>query len=197
MVDNWRPQIAVNPEWSVVALGEVCTLGGRVTKDVDLTLPYFGADSIESNSGNLIKVETAESQGVHGPVYEFSGERLLYSKIRPYLNKLAVVDLTGYCSSDMYPLLPDQSKVNITYLATYMLSEEFNRGIRHYYERANIPKINRSQLFDVAIPVPPLETQHSIVSEIEAEQALVSANRELVERMEQRIQDTIARVWGG
>ena len=197
VVDNWRPQIAVNPEWSVVALGEVCTLGGRVTKDVDLTLPYFGADSIESNSGNLIKVETAESQGVHGPVYEFSGERLLYSKIRPYLNKLAVVDLTGYCSSDMYPLLPDQSKVNITYLATYMLSEEFNRGIRHYYERANIPKINRSQLFDVAIPVPPLETQHSIVSEIEAEQALVSANRELVERMEQRINSAIARVWEG
>ena len=195
VVDNWRPQIAVSPEWSVVALGEVCTLGGRVTKDVDLTLPYFGADSIESNSGNLIKVETAESQGVHGPVYEFSGERLLYSKIRPYLNKLAVVDLTGYCSSDMYPLLPDQSKVNITYLATYMLSEEFNRGIRHYYERANIPKINRSQLFDVKIPVPPLETQHSIVSEIKAEQALVSANRELVERMEQRIPDAIARVW--
>ena len=38
--------------------------------------------------------------------------------------------------------------------------------------------------------------QQCIVAEIESEQALVSANRELVERMEQRIRDTIARVWG-
>ena len=197
VVENWRPRIAVDPEWPVVALGELCSLGGNITKDVDLALPYFGADSIESGSGKLIKVESAESQGVSGPVYEFDGERLLYSKIRPYLNKLAVVDLKGYCSSDMYPLVPDQSKIAITYLATYMLSEEFNGGIRHYYERANIPKINRSQLFQVAIPVPALDIQHAIVAEIEAEQALVSANAELVERMEQRIQDTIARVWEG
>ena len=197
VVDNWRPRIAVAPDWPLVSLGELCSLGGSVTKDVDLTLPYFGADSIESNSGQLIKVETAESQGVRGPVYEFNGERLLYSKIRPYLNKLAVVDLKGYCSSDMYPLVLDKSKVNMTYLATYMLSREFNGGIRHYYERANIPKINRSQLFQVSIPVPALETQNSIVSEIEAERALVEANRELVERMEQRIQDAIARVWEG
>ena len=197
VVDNWRPRIPVALEWPLVPLGELCSLGGSVTKDVDLTLPYFGADSIESHSGELIKVETAESQGVRGPVYEFDGERLLYSKIRPYLNKLAVVDLKGYCSSDMYPLLLDKSKVNTTYLATYMLSREFNGGIRHYYERANIPKINRSQLFQVSIPVPALETQNSIVSEIEAERALVEANRELVERMEQRIQDAIARVWEG
>ena len=104
VVDNWRPRIAVDPEWPVVALGKLCSLGGSITKDVDLTLPYFGADSIESGSGKLAKMESAESQSVSGPVYEFDGERLLYSKIRPYLNKLAVVDLKGYCSSDMYPI---------------------------------------------------------------------------------------------
>ena len=197
VVDNWRPRIVIDPDWPLVALGNVCSLGGSVTKDIDPTLPYFGADSIGSSSGKLIKIETAESQRVSGPVYEFDGERLLYSKIRPYLNKLTVLDLKGYCSSDMYPLVPDQSKISITYLATYMLSEEFNGGIRQYYERANIPKINRSQLFQMAIPVPALEVQQSIVTEIEAEQALVSANRELVERMEQRIQDAIARVWEG
>ena len=196
VVENYRPHFAVDPEWPTVALGEVCSLGGSITKDVNLALPYFGADSIESNSGNLLKEETAGAQGVNGPVYEFSGERLLYSKIRPYLNKLAVVDLKGYCSSDMYPLLPDQSKIHIAYLTTYMLSDEFNDGIRYHYERASIPKINRSQLFKVAIPVPPLETQQSIVTEIQAEQALVDANRELIKRFEGKIQAAVARVWG-
>ena len=39
-------------------------------------------------------------------------------------------------------------------------------------------------------------TQQAIVAEIEAEQALVAANRELIARFEQKIQATLARVWG-
>ena len=46
------------------------------------------------------------------------------------------------------------------------------------------------------IPLPPLATQQAIVAEIEAEQALVAANRELIVRFEKKIQATLARVWG-
>ena len=46
------------------------------------------------------------------------------------------------------------------------------------------------------IPLPPLATQHAIVAEIEAEQALVAANRELITRFEPKIQATLARIWG-
>lgn len=196
VLDNYRPHIPIRPDWPMVPLAEICSLGGTITTDVDFALPYFGADSIESNTGKLLKTETAESQRVNGPVYEFAGQRLLYSKIRPYLNKLTVVDLRGYCSSDMYPLLPDRTKVLIMYLATYMLSDTFNERIRGYYERASIPKINRSQLFETEIPLPPLAMQQTIVAEIEAEQALVAANHELIDRFEKKIQATLARVWG-
>ena len=196
VLDNYQPGIVVQANWPMVELGKLCSLGGAITTDVDLSLPYFGADSIESNSGRLLKTETAQSQRVNGPVYEFSGERLLYSKIRPYLNKLTIVDMSGYCSSDMYPLVPDSSQIEIQYLATYMLSKVFNDGIRGHYERASIPKINRAQLFSTAIPLPNLETQRAIVAEIEAEQALVAANRELIRRMEAKVKAAIDRVWG-
>ena len=96
----------------------------------------------------------------------------------------------------MYPLLPDHSKIEITYQTAYMLSEAFNRQIQYHYERASIPKINRSQLFQTKIPLPHPETQKVIVAEIKAEQALVNANRELVERMEGKIAAAIGRVWG-
>ena len=196
VVDIYRPHIEIDPDWPMVALGVLCKIGGKITKEMDLLRPYFGADSIESNTGRIIKIETAQAQGVSGPVYEFSGERLLYSKIRPYLNKLAIVDLEGYCSSDMYPLLPNYSRVQAPYLANYMLSKAFNKQIQYHYERASIPKINRSQLFETKVPLPSLETQQAIVADIEAEQALVSANQELIERMEGKIQKTIRRVWG-
>jgi len=45
-------------------------------------------------------------------------------------------------------------------------------------------------------PSPPLETQKQIVADIEAEQTLVAANRELIVRFEKKIQGTIDRVWG-
>ena len=196
VIDNYRPHIPVDPSWPEVSLGTICSLGGNITTDVASMLPYFGADSIESNTGKLLKVDTAQKQGVNGPVYEFAGERLLYSKIRPYLNKLAVVDLRGYCSSDMYPLLLNSSKVQTTYLATYMLSGAFNERIRGFYERANIPKINRRQLFETEIPLPPIGVQKQIVAEIEAERALVEGNCELIKRFKKKIQQAIARVWG-
>ena len=46
------------------------------------------------------------------------------------------------------------------------------------------------------IQIPPLATQQTIVAEIEAEQALVAANRELLTRFERKIQATLARIWG-
>ena len=56
--------------------------------------------------------------------------------------------------------------------------------------------INIEILKTVKIPFPPLATQQTIVAEIEAEQALVAASRELIARFEKKIQATLARIWG-
>ena len=58
------------------------------------------------------------------------------------------------------------------------------------------PQFNANAIKHVKIPLPSLETQRSIVAEIEAEQALVAANRELIELFEGKIQKVIRRVWG-
>ena len=61
---------------------------------------------------------------------------------------------------------------------------------------AGIALINNGDIASVEIPLPPLATQQAIVAEIEAEQALVAANCELITRFEKKIQATLARVWG-
>jgi len=58
------------------------------------------------------------------------------------------------------------------------------------------PNITKSDVLRFKLPLPPLATQQAIVAEIEAEQALVAANRELIARFETKIQATLARVWG-
>jgi restriction endonuclease S subunit len=59
-----------------------------------------------------------------------------------------------------------------------------------------LQRVPRSVLESYQIPLPPLSTQQAIVAEIEAEQALVAANRELITRFEKKIQSTLARIWG-
>ena len=46
-------------------------------------------------------------------------------------------------------------------------------------------------------PLPPLDTQHEVIAEIEAEQALVAANRELIRRFEKKIQANRPRLGRG
>jgi type I restriction enzyme M protein len=196
VLDSYRPHIPVDAEWPLVPIGQVCAMGGKITSDVDLSKPYFGADSFEANTGRLLKLETAEAQRVNGPVYEFNGKRLLYSKIRPYLNKLTVIETDAYCSSDMYPLAINEAVADITFIEKTLLGERFQDAIRGYYERASIPKINRDQLFGTKIALPPLDIQRAIVAEIKSEQALVDGNRDLIARFEKKIDAAIARVWG-
>jgi restriction endonuclease S subunit len=59
----------------------------------------------------------------------------------------------------------------------------------------NQSNLNSQLIREVNIPLPDLETQRAIVTEIEAEQALVNANRELIRRFEAKIKITIDRVW--
>jgi type I restriction enzyme S subunit len=79
----------------------------------------------------------------------------------------------------------------IEFLIFAMRERIFSLGVG-----STFPSITQEQLRSLPIPLPPLATQQAIVAEIEAEQALVAANRELITRFEQKIQTTLARVWG-
>ena len=59
-----------------------------------------------------------------------------------------------------------------------------------------LQRVPRQVIENYKIPVPTLNIQQQIIAEIEAEQALVDANRELIARFEKKIQDAVGRVWG-
>jgi type I restriction enzyme M protein len=105
----------------------------------------------------------------------------------------------GFITADVLPALlnqnmwrfhPDESVLNKRYLyyAIDQLPLFRQGGARDYLRQSDFSKN--------PIPLPPLATQQAIVAEIEAEQALVAANRELITRFEQKIQATLARIWG-
>ncbi len=78
-----------------------------------------------------------------------------------------------------------------------MNTESFQAGIKQYATRAiGQSNINAKSLSAYRIPLPPLVIQQAIIAEVEAEQALVNANREIIKRFEKKIRAAVGRVWG-
>jgi type I restriction enzyme S subunit len=78
------------------------------------------------------------------------------------------------------------------YLTAYLNQIDLSQFITG----VTVPKLNQERMRNIPIPLAPLETQQTIVAEIEAEQTLVNANRDLIARFEKKIEAAIARVWG-
>jgi restriction endonuclease S subunit len=99
-------------------------------------------------------------------------------------------------NSGMLIFRPDAAKLSSSYLFHFFQSENFRAQRESIVSGAAQPQLPIRSLNEAKIPLPPLATQQAIVAEIEAEQALVAANRELITRFEQKIQATLARIWG-
>ena len=99
--------------------------------------------------------------------------------------------------ADMYPLDANHKKILPEFLLRLLLTEEFTRYADNCSRRARMPKLNREQLFAYDTVLPPLVTQRALVAELEAERALVEANRELIARLEKKMHAKLAEIWGG
>jgi restriction endonuclease S subunit len=99
-------------------------------------------------------------------------------------------------NSGMLIFRPDVTKLSGSYLFHFFQSDNFRMQRDSIISGAAQPQLPIRSLIEARLPLPPLATQQTIVAEIEAEQALVNANRKLISRFEKKIQTTLARIWG-
>ena len=129
-----------------------------------LDMPHIGIDSIESGTGRLSGYRTVAEDGIISGKYPFTPEHLIYSKIRPSLNKVALPDFSGVCSSDAYPILPIAGECNRVYLTEVMRSAYFLEYILPLSGRAQMPKVNKKALSGFSMPLPPIELQQQFAA---------------------------------
>jgi type I restriction enzyme, S subunit len=172
-------------EWDVVHLVDHMTLpSGQVipTQEQYIDLPLIAPDHIESNTGRLLKLETARIQGAISGKYLFSAGDVIYSKIRPYLRKAVLANRKGLCSADMYPLKPKQT-LEPRFLLEILLGENFTRFAITVSERSGIPKMNRKELSEYVLALPKREEQKLIVNVIENNDKLLDIETSKVDKL--------------
>jgi len=126
--------------------------------------PHIGIDSIEKDTGRLRGYRTVAEDSVKSGKYVFTKDHIIYSKIRPNLNKVALPTFDGLCSADAYPILPNTEICNKSYLAYVLRSQWFLSYIIPLSGRTNMPKANREQINGFTWPLPPLDLQEQFAT---------------------------------
>lgn len=118
-------------------------------------------DHIQEGTGRLLQRHAAKSLGARSGKYLVRPGEIVYSKIRPYLRKAFFSDFEGLCSADMYPLSPLDG-VYGEFAFHLILGHRFSSFAETVSARSGIPKVNRTELSEFRLPLPPLPEQRAI-----------------------------------
>ena len=155
--------------WGLCALGEICDYGSCTNVETDQISDdewILDLEDIEKDSGKVLcRVRKLERNAV-STKHKFSEGQVLYSKLRPYLNKVVLADEDGYCTSEILPL--DFSKIIIpAYARYYLMSPTFLRYADRCSYGVKMPRLSTTDGKKAVFTVPPVNEQIRIVETIE------------------------------
>lgn len=151
----------VPENWEVIKFGRCITIKSNLVPPENYyDYPQIAPDSIEKNSARLLDYKTVMESGVISWNHLFFKGQIIYSKIRPLLNKVIIAPFDGLCSADMYPI---ETKNNSKFIVYVILSNYFSAQVGLLTEnRVKMPKINQNELSGIIVAIPKLEEQQQI-----------------------------------
>ena len=199
VLDHYHPHIPIRPEWPMVEIGTTCELINGTA--------FKASDWERKEQGGLPIVRIQNLNDPNAPFNFFSGSvsprhlieqnELLFSWSGSRGTSFGAHIWRGgraILNQHIFKVLFPGNKAVREYLL-----HALNRAVAEVEENLHggvgLVHITKGNLERIKIPLPPIAEQRAIVAEIEAEQALVEANRDLIVRMEKKIQSALARVW--
>ena len=184
---EWIGEIPVN--WTIQRFARVAEVKSNlVSPDNYLEYPQISPENIEKDSGKLLlPCRTVAEVGVISGNHLFYKGQILYSKIRPKLNKVCIAPFDGLCSADMYPI---ESKNDTRYIMYCILSNGFLQQVSMITEnRVKMPKINQVELSKVLVAIPEtIAEQKEIADYLDAKcteiDGLIAKKEQLVKELE-------------
>ena len=124
-------------------------------------------DAVEAQTGTILFKHRVQSGEINASTVYFTTENVLYSKLRPYLNKVVMPDEEGVATSEMIPMYPLADRLNRAYLCYWLRSDAFVRHISEKVVGAKMPRVSMDYFRSLAIELPPLELQEQFAAFVE------------------------------
>jgi type I restriction enzyme S subunit len=186
-------------DWTVRPLLSVVRIAnGQVDPKVEpyRSMTLVAPDHIEVGTGRLLAKVSAVDQNAISGKYLFDAGDIIYSKIRPYLRKAIVADFKGLCSADMYPLKPE-NEVSSGFIHASLLGHRFTKYAESVSVRSGMPKINRAELAEFKLGLPPPAEQRAIATALSDVDALITGLERLIAKKRDIKQATMQQLLTG
>ena len=210
VLDNYRPHIPIDPDWPMVAVEDLVAdvphsmkagpFGSSLKKEFYIPSGYkiYGQEQVIRGDAKFGNYYISEEKYRELESCKVKTGDVLISLVGTYGKTLIVPDdhEPGIINPRLLKLTLNPEKITPMFLVIAFAQETVMNQVHGMSYGGTMDILSLKVLRSLRIPLPPLATQQAIVAEIEAEQALVAANRELIERFEKKIQVTLASVWG-
>ncbi|WP_179186945.1 restriction endonuclease subunit S [Campylobacter devanensis] len=173
--------------WCWCRLGDLVLFGeceNAEPNEIEDDAWILDLEDIEKDSGRIIQFKKKKEIDSKSTKHIFKEGNVLYSKLRPYLNKCVIAPKDGYCTSEIIPL--DFGKfISNKYAQKFLMSPYFVDYTVSLSYGVKMPRLGTTDGKKALIPLPPLAVQNAIVVKLEEVLPLVDAYENAVLQKEE------------
>lgn len=178
-------------------LGTVCTQDRTsIRPGHGDDLPYLGLEGIGAGTGQFVEGELSKTpEAPQANSFRFDERHVLYGKLRPYLNKVALPTAPGKCSTEIIPLLP-APQLDRQYLSYFLRSPATVKQITERSSGARMPRADMDFVLSLPISLPAIEEQLRIVDLLARANGIVRLRREAQQKAAELIPAIFIDIFG-
>jgi type I restriction enzyme S subunit len=148
--------------WCVSELGKVATQRKELVLPCQHSdLPYIGLEHIDSWNVSIIRFGRPDE--VKSSKYKFYKNDILYGKLRPYLDKAALANFNGLCSTDII-VIKTSEKILPLFLVNLLHLHRFVNYATSTMTGVNHPRTSWTAISKFKLPLPSLHEQQEIAN---------------------------------
>ena len=180
----------------MVRLGDVVNVSASNLHLPDDDIWLLNLDMVEQQTGNIIDYNFVPKEKLNGSIIQFDTENVLYSKLRPNLNKVVIPIMNGYATSEMLPLRPNLDFITKEYLCAYLRSDSFVTWAVSKTSGAKMPRLGTKELLSKTIPFPPLPEQRHIAAVLDKVSELIALRKRQLDLLDEMVKARFVEMFG-
>ena len=153
-------------------------------------------DAVEKGTGKVIVKNRMKADSAGTSTVAFTADAVLYSKLRPNLNKVVVADEPGLATSEMLPLIVNPEVLDRRYFAYLLRSNSFVNLAVSSTAGSKMPRMNKKTLLNAVFPIPSLELQHQRIDLLSSIERARTKAELLIQQLDTLVKSRFIEMFG-